>query len=234
MEVLMAEFMIFGGLPEVVLLETQRQKIELLNDIISSYVIKDIRHVLQIEKLQELNKLLRMLAFGIGKEANISELSRNAGLHRESTQKYLMALEESFIISSISPFYTNPDKELRKMPKIYFTDTGLRNMLVNDFSTLGNRIDKGELVENMFYLSLLQSRTLSTKIHYWKTRQGREVDFVLKSPDKIIVYEVKYGAQNRDHFNAFRNAYPQASFFTVRYHYEPKSGELPLWFRPEP
>lgn len=232
LEVLMEEYVVFGAFPEVVLLERQQHKIELLNDIVSSYIIKDIRQILQIEKLQEFNKLLRMLAYSIGKEINISELSRNVGLHRESVQKYLMTLEESFIISTISPFYSNPDKELRKMPKIYMADTGLRNMLINDFRALETRPDRGELIENTFFLSLLHSLEISTKIHYWKTKQGNEVDFVLKSPEHIIAYELKYGGNSQNHFNLFRSYYPQATCFTVRHHYEPKDGELPLWHRP--
>lgn len=234
LEALMEEYIVYGGFPEVVLLEKPQLKIELLNEIVSSYLIKDIRHILQIEKLQEFNKLLRVLASSIAKEMNISELSRNVGLHRESVQKYLMALEESFIIGTITPFYSNLDKELRKMPKVYMTDTGLRNMLINDFRALESRPDRGELVENGFYLSLVQARELTSKIHYWKTKQGNEIDFVLKSQDWITAFEVKYGSSNQNYFSTFRRAYPESNCFTVRYHYQQKPGELPLWYRISP
>ncbi len=231
LEALMEEYIVYGGFPEVVLLEKPQLKIELLNEIVSSYLIKDIRHILQIEKLQEFNKLLRVLASSIAKEMNISELSRNVGLHRESVQKYLMALEESFIIGTITPFYSNLDKELRKMPKVYMADTGLRNMLINDFRALESRPDRGELVENGFYLSLVQARELTSKIHYWKTKQGNEIDFVLKSQDGITAFEVKYGSSSQNYFSTFRRAYPESNCFTVRYHYQQKPGELPLWYR---
>lgn len=234
LEALMEEYIVYGGFPEVVLLEKPQLKIELLNEIVSSYLIKDIRHILQIEKLQEFNKLLRVLASSIAKEMNISELSRNVGLHRESVQKYLMALEESFIIGTITPFYSNLDKELRKMPKVYMADTGLRNMLINDFRALESRPDRGELVENGFYLSLVQARELTSKIHYWKTKQGNEIDFVLKSQDGITAFEVKYGSSNQNYFSTFRRAYPESNCFTVRYHYQQKPGELPLWYRISP
>lgn len=231
LEALMEEYIVYGGFPEVVLLEKPQLKIELLNEIVSSYLIKDIRHILQIEKLQEFNKLLRVLASSIAKEMNISELSRNVGLHRESVQKYLMALEESFIIGTITPFYSNLDKELRKMPKVYMADTGLRNMLINDFRALESRPDRGELVENGFYLNLVQARELTSKIHYWKTKQGNEIDFVLKSQDGITAFEVKYGSSSQNYFSTFRRAYPESNCFTVRYHYQQKPGELPLWYR---
>lgn len=231
MESLMDEYVIYGGYPEVVLQKGQDRKIELLNDIVTAYVIKDIKHILRIEKLQEFNRLIRILASSIGKEISISEISRNVGLHRESVQKYMLALEESFIISTISPFYSKLEKELRKMPKVYLTDTGIRNMLVSDFRALSIRGDKGELVENAFYLSFMRDNDISTKIHYWKTNQGNEVDFVLKSGDDISAYEVKYGSSKSNHFTSFRNSYPHAQCYTVRHDYTYVPGELPLWFR---
>ncbi|MDD4223270.1 MAG: ATP-binding protein [Candidatus Cloacimonetes bacterium] len=231
MEELAEEYTIFGGFPGVVIQSGQKRKIELLNDIVTSYILKDIKHILRIEKLQELNRLIRTLALSIGKEINISELSRNVGLHRESVQKYLLTLEESFIVSTIRPFYSRLDKELRKMPKVYLQDTGIRNMLVNDFSALNGRRDRGELVENVFFLGLLKNQELTTRIRYWKTKQGNEVDFVVTEGDSITAYEVKYGSDRSNHFSSFLNAYPHARCFTVRHKYKYKQAELPLWYR---
>ncbi len=231
MEELTGEYAIFGGFPGVVAESGQKRKIELLNDIVTSYILKDIKHILRIEKIQELNRLIKNLAVSTGKEINISELSRNVGLHRESVQKYLLTLEESFIVSTIRPFYSSLDKELRKMPKVYLHDTGIRNMLVNDFNALDGRPDRGELVENVFFLSLLRNQELGTRISYWKTKQGNEVDFVVTEGDKITAYEVKFGSDRSNHFTSFKNAYPRARCFTVRHKYNFKPGELPLWYR---
>jgi predicted AAA+ superfamily ATPase len=229
MEGLLEEYAIFGGFPEIVLLNGQKAKIELLNDIVTSYILKDIKHILRVEKLQELNRLIKTLALNIGKEINISELSRNIGLHRETVQKYLVTLEESFIVSTIRPFYSSLDKELRKMPKVYLQDTGIRNLLTNDFSPLDERRDRGELVENVFFQSLLRKQEPTTRIGYWKTKQGSEVDFVFTEGDKIFAYEVKYGSDRSNHFSTFLKAYPRARCITVRYKYKYKQDELPLW-----
>lgn len=231
MERLLEEFCLFGGYPEVVNQGPAKQKMEVLNDIVSSYIIKDIKHILRLEKIQELNKLIVTLAMSIGKEISISELSRNVGLHRESIQKYLMVLEESFILHTIRPFFSSLDKEMRKMPKIYLADTGLRNMLVQDFRAFESRADIGEIVENAFLLNLIRSKGITDKIHYWKTKQGSEVDFVIRKADSLEAYEVKFGRGTQNHYTAFKNAYPGAKCKTIRYKYQYKENELPLWYQ---
>ncbi len=234
LEALLGEYIIFGGFPDVVNQDGKKRKIELLNDIVSSYVLKDIKHILRLEKIQELNRMIRFLAWSIGKEINISELSRNVGLHRETVDKYLLTLEESFIISILRPFTSNLDKELRKMPKIYLTDTGIRNMLANNFNELDRRADRGELVENLFYLNLHRNKQLTASIGYWKTKEGKEVDFVKEDGGDIHAYEVKYGQGKSAGFSSFKKTYPEAKCSTVRFKYRAKQGELPLWHIPRP
>ena len=229
MESLLAEYTVYGGFPEVAVQPNGSRKKQLLNEIVSAYILKDIKHILQIEKIGELNRLIRNLAMSIGKEVNVSELGRNVGLHHETIKKYLMTLEESFIISTIRPFYVQLDKELRKMPKVYLIDMGIRNMLLNDFSDLQTRTDRGELVENVFYMNLLRGKQVTTEIKYWRTKQGSEIDFVVKEDGDLAAYEVKYAEDNSNHFRSFQNAYPSAHCHMVRYRYSYKEGELPLW-----
>lgn len=230
MEQLMAEYATFGGFPEVARLSGYEDRSRLLNEIVSSYILKDIRHILNIEKLSELNRLIKNLAYNSGKEINVSELARDVGLHRETLQKYLLGLEESYIISLIRPFHNNFEKEMRKMPKIYFIDTGIRNMLVNDLSPLDQRQDRGELAENVFFLNLLRNSRVTTQIMYWKTKRGAEVDFVVKEDGVIDAYEVKYGSSTQNHFQSFLKLYPEARCRMVRYQYEYHEDELPLWW----
>lgn len=229
MEGLIAEYTVFGGFPEVVAQPNGKLKAELLNEIVSSYIIKDIKHILQIEKIGEFNRLIRNLAGSIGKEVNVSALGRNVGLHQETIKKYIMTLEESFIISTIRPYYAQLDKELRKLPKVYMIDTGIRNMLLNDFGDLQVRMDRGELIENVFYMNLLRGKSVTTEVKYWRTKQGGEIDFVVKEDGALAAYEVKFGDDKSNHFRSFLNAYPEARCRMVRYKYRYKDGELPLW-----
>ena len=69
--------------------------------------------------------------------------------------RYLFILENAFVTKLISPSYTNRVKEVAKMPKLYFTDGGIRNVVMGDLNPLGARGDSGELVENSVFSMLL-------------------------------------------------------------------------------
>jgi len=100
-------------------------------------------------------------------------------------------LSETYIISLIQPFYRNPITELRKVPKVYFFDLGLRNYIVDNFNPLEKRTDSGALVENLVFLSL-KNRFPEAAINYWRTIAKAEVDFVLRIRDDTVPIEVKY------------------------------------------
>lgn len=227
---LLADYAVFGGFPEVALRSGYEDRTRFLNEIVSAYILKDIRHILSIEKLSELNRLIKNLAHNTGKEINISELARDVGLHRETLQRYLVGLEESYIISLIRPFHSSFEKEMRKMPKAYFIDTGIRNMLVESFSPLEHRQDRGELVENIFFMNLLRNSYVTTRISYWKTKHGSEIDFVVSKDENLEAYEVKYGTSTKNHFRSFLALYPQAKCRMIRYEYEYHEVDLPLWW----
>lgn len=230
MKELMAEFMIFGSYPEVVLQIDNKLKAEILNEIASTYILKDIRHFFQVDRIDELNKLIRYLAINIGKKMNLNSISRDIGIERTDAQKYSAILESAYIISLISPYFTNPNTELKKMPKSYFLDLGIRNVLVNNLNHPDLRNDKGELFENLVFLNLLHNRDILAKTHYWKTRNKQEVDFVVSGSDKLRAYEVKYGNDRNNHFAAFSTAYPKAQCRMVRFDYKFKEDELPGYF----
>jgi hypothetical protein len=100
-------------------------------------------------------------------------------------------LTETYIINLIQPFHRNPITELRKIPKIYFFDLGLRNYIIDNFNTLEKRTDSGALIENYAFLALKNNFPEAT-INYWRTIAKAEVDFVLRMKDEIIPVEVKY------------------------------------------
>lgn len=230
MQELLAEHIIYGGYPEVVLKDTHQQKIDLLNEIVSSYVLKDIKNLFNIDKIEQLNRLISFLAANIGKELNLSNLSEKIGLHRETLQKYLQILKESYLIEMIKPYHKNIDKEIRKMPKTYFWDTGLRNAIVSNFSILGEHHDRGALAENFYFNTLCRNLLSHQKLHYWKTKQGQEIDFILQTNQDLEAFEVKYDDELGRHFAAFQNSYPQASCLTINYHYRYREDARPLWW----
>jgi len=227
---LLTEYIIYGGYPEAALSDSIPVKKSILADVVSSYIIKDIKHLFRIEKLEQFNHLVVYLSYHIGKELNLTSVAKETGLHRETVKSHLNALNSAYVVSIIRPFYSNKPKELKKMPKVYFIDTGIRNSLINDFSPLQTRFDKGELFEN-YVLNQIRSRYKDNSgIRFWKTNDGKEIDFIVAIENGILAFEAKFGKSASNHFAAFTNAYPTTVCNTVRYSHETSDRDLPAYF----
>jgi len=186
---LIEEYIIYGGYPRVVLEADKEKKKILLRELYKDYIRKDVRDFFKIEKIEGYNKLVSLLGLNVGNLLNIEEVSNNLSLPREFVEKSIFALESSFVISRLRPYFTNPRKEIVKMPKIYFNDTGLRNSLVDDFSPLAKRMSVGYLMENFVYNLLKQKNYFP---YFWRTQNKAEVDFVIKSKGELMPVEVKH------------------------------------------
>ncbi len=189
---LYVEFVIWGGYPKIVLAKSQEDKISELKEIHSTYVRKDIKDLAEIGNLKGFNNLVEIAASQIGQLINLVELTNSLSLSRETLERYLFLLENTFIFDLLKPFWKNKRKEISKMPKIFFEDTGLRNMLIQNFSSLDIRPDKGQLIENVVYLEIKKNLSLLENLYFWRTQLKTEVDFILKQGSKIIPIEVKY------------------------------------------
>lgn len=190
---LLKEYLLWGGYPRVVLEQKESEKVAMLDDIYNSYLEKDIKNLLGITKGEEFTKLLMILADQIGKVANVSEISTTLGIDRETTKKYLWLLEKTFIVSEVRPFYKNLRKELTKRSVFYFNDLGMRNYILNRLDQKNLAIDGGFLFQNLVYFSLKEIiKSKSSKVNYWRTLDGAEVDFVINSGQDILPIEVKY------------------------------------------
>jgi predicted AAA+ superfamily ATPase len=187
------EYVIFGGLPKVSLLPTREDNVEYLKDVVNSYIKKDIKDLFRIDNPYAFNKAIKLLALQAGNSLNFTTLTTMCGISRRTLERYLFILESTFIIRLINPFYSNKIKEVTKMPKLYFMDTGIRNIIVGDLNSLEGRRDSGSLVENSVFLMLLTGKGPLDEIYYWRTKAGAEMDFVLKGEgERLRGYEVKY------------------------------------------
>ncbi len=126
LEKLSEEYMIFGGYPKVVLTGRVERKQGILSDIISSYILKDVNDLFKVEKTNELNHLVKYLAVNIGKEISVNSLSAEIGLPHDTLKQYINILEECYIIKRIEPFHKSLSTELKRTPKVYFVDPGVR------------------------------------------------------------------------------------------------------------
>lgn len=190
---LFLEYINFGGYPKIITEETKEEKLRAIDEIYKSYLARDISYWLRVDKVEAFANLLKVLAAQIGQVVNYSELSRTLGISIETVKNYLEYMEKTFIMQKITPFFSNKRKEITKSPVYYFNDSGLRNYTFGLFGEVENRNDIGYLFEN-FVLRILKEkiRFTSSSIHFWRTKDKAEVDFVIKSGGKIIPVEVKY------------------------------------------
>jgi hypothetical protein len=191
-DILLAEYLVYGGLPRVALADNLHDKTALLDDIYQTYLLRDVRSYVKNEDSIGFNKMLRLLAAQIGNMVNINDLSLTSGLSYKKCDEYLYILEQMFIIKLLEPYTTNKKKEITKMKKVYFTDLGLRNIIYRSFNAIDTRTDNGHLFENYVYLELVKNMSQGSKIYYYRTKDGAEVDFVIDNLKDIITVEAKY------------------------------------------
>lgn len=186
------EYIIFGGYPKIAMEQEHSKKLIYLSDIYNSYIKKDIKDIMRVENITAFNNLLKALAFQVGSLVNITELCNTVKVARETLERYLFLLENTFIIKTVTPFSSNPRKEISKMSKVYFIDTGLRNIVIKNLSDLNERADAGALIENGVCSNMLKNLAILEEIHFWRTLAGNEVDFVLLKDNGTVPVEVKY------------------------------------------
>lgn len=185
------DYMSYGGYPKVYLRKESEKKEAELSEIYSSYVKKDVTDYLRIEQVDVFNRLVSLLAFQTGNLVNKQELSAALQTAWVTVEKYLMILQETFVIKLLPPYFTNRRKEITKMQKVYYMDTGLRNFIVRNFTTFDARADKGALFENVFLTERIKHLKDPSSTGFWRTQAGAEVDYILIEGEKIIPVEVK-------------------------------------------
>ena len=190
-EKLFEEYAIWGGYPEVLKTDDKEIKKIVLKNIYDTYITQDIIELLKITDYSKFKKIVSLLAVEIGNLINYNTLAIDSQSYFKEVKHFLSILEETFIVSLLRPFFTNKTSEIRKNPKVYFIDSGLRNYILNNFNQLSLRTDAGQLVENavFFQLKIAESRL---PIKYWRTLGGAEVDFIIENPKNLIPIELKY------------------------------------------
>lgn len=204
MEHLWGEYACYGGYPAVVLEQDAEEKRLMLEDIVHSAARKDVQEA-GIRHPEKYYQLMKLLASQAGSLVNRHEIGKILGLTSTAVDNYLYVLRRSFQLSEVSPFTATIRKELTKMPKYFFLDTGMRNYLVNDFREFSQRTDSGVFLESLIFRRLAE-RISSENIRFWRTADKHEVDFVVSEnwalevkTSPVSFRPAKY-AQFREHY----------------------------------
>lgn len=210
----LSDFLVFGSYPDVAMAETRSEKIEILTEIVSSYLLKDILSMDSIRAPRQLSNILKLLAFQVGSEVSLNELATQVSLDVKTIQKYLDLLEKSFIIKRLTSFSRNPRKEVTTKSKYYFLDNGIRNGVIISLNEIKDRNDIGQLFENFLMVERLKRNSNSRKFgssYFWRTVDKKEIDLIEERDGQIRGYEFKY-SPNKKHTipKAWTEAYPES------------------------
>lgn len=149
-------------------------KAKRIRQIIHTYVQTDVRELGKIRYPDRYEALLRLLADQASSLVQTSELASSLRMARETVEEYLFLLEQTYVIRRLRPFFGNARSELTKTPKIYFEDDGiLAQSKAFEFYPLD-----GALFENAVFTELRKHFGVE-RLHFWRTVDGHEVDFVL-------------------------------------------------------
>lgn len=202
--------LIYGSYPEVIVHPGEER--EILIELSQSYLYKDILQLDNLRKPAHIDKLLRALAFQVGSEVSYNELANTIGnIDTATIEKYLDILEKTYVIFKLPAYHRNQRNEIKKGKKYYFYDNGIRNVLINNFTSMDMRFDKGALWEN-FLIAERMKRNAYTGIYantfFWRTKDKAEIDYIEEREGKLFAYEFKWKSSHARFPRSFLNSYP--------------------------
>ncbi len=188
----------YGCYPEVINHPGDEKRI--LQQLSDSLLYKDLFSLESIKKPYLLEKLLQALALQLGNEVSYQELANTIGADKETIERYLFFLEQAFIVYRLPSFSRNLRTELRKSRKVYFYDNGIRNSLINNFTPISLRNDKGALWENFLMTERLKKITYQNQYcnrYFWRTRNQQEIDYIEEFDGILHAYEFKFNQDSK-------------------------------------
>src|ERR1035437_4169028 len=208
------DYLIYGAYPEVLTNEFINDKKRILEELVGSYLLKDILELEKVKSSKLLLDLLRLLAFQIGSEVSLSELGKQLGIEGKTVARYLDLFEKSFVIINIRGFSRNLRKEITKKSKYYFLDNGIRNAIIANFNPLEIRDDIGKLWENFLVVDRIKKQSyhqIYSNNYFWRTWNQKEIDWVEERDGKLFGYEFKWKSKPLKAAAAWTENYPDAS-----------------------
>ncbi len=218
-------FLLYGSYPEVVMEPSLSKKEDLLNELVDSYLLKDVLALEKVKNPRTLLDLLKLLAFQVGQQVSLNELARQLHIDVKTAGRYLHLLEKSYVLIRSSGFSRNLRKEITSMHRYYFTDNGIRNAVISNFNPLDQRNDIGALWENFMVVERQKFLTYSGQripLYFWRTYSQQEIDWVEERDGQLFGYECKWSPRKQPKApREWKNNYPDAEFRVVT----PKNGQ---------
>ncbi len=179
-----------------------------------AYWAKDIQELFRLERRYS---FLRFVELILARSGGIFEATRFASpceVSRTTISNYLTVLEATYIVNVIRPFSTHRPTEIVSAPKVYGFDTGFVCYYRGWYDL--RQDDLGYLFEHLV-LNELHAHLQTRKIHYWRDKQGHEIDFIFLKKGKPCAIECKWSSEEFDPSNlkVFRRRYPDGENYVV-------------------
>ncbi len=214
---LLPQYLVYGMYPEVVtnILDAK----EILTNIASSYLYKDVLALVGLKRPQLLEKILRALALQVGSEVSINELANLVSADVKTVDNYIYLLEQVFVVYRLGTLSRNERNEISTKKKIYFYDNGIRNALIGNFNPIVTRNDIGALWENFLMAErkkLLAYHGFHGRTYFWRNKLQAEVDYIEEIDGKIYAFEFKWNPEAKSKFpQAFLESYQPQETRTI-------------------
>lgn len=214
--------LIFGGYPYIQDLTSIEDKKRYLTSIIDDYLFQDILDLKEVVVSDNLRKLATLLAYQIGQEVSLNELSLSLKVDVKTVSRYIDLLKHGFIIFEVGAFSRNLRKEIAKNKKYYFWDLGIRNALLGSFTPLETRGDIGFLWENFLAVERTKKAHYENKIiqtYFWRTYDNAEIDWIEIENQKINAYEFKWRSEKNKTPKSFFDNYKKNAILINKNNY---------------
>jgi predicted AAA+ superfamily ATPase len=211
----------YGWYPDV--LNNPGDEVEILKNLVDSYLYRDILSYAEIRKPELLEKIVKALALQLGSEVNTNELAQLVGVDKNTINRYLDILEKGYVIYQLPSYSRNIRNELKKSKKIYFYDIGVRNTIIGNFKAMSMRQDIGGLWENFLISERRKQNAYHQPMvtpHFWRTTQQQEIDYIEESSDGLRAFEFKWSPTSKAKFSkTFTGNYDAECFVVNRDNY---------------
>jgi uncharacterized protein len=196
----LVQAVLIGGYPEMLRREDPKRRQTWARDYIMAIVQRDVREVADVEKLDQMPRLLQVLAHHSGRLTNFTQMGAQVGFDDKTTRKYVAILEQLFLVRKVEPWFQNQLKRLVKTPKLHFLDSGLLGALLG---ATAERIAKdrsifGPLLETFVFSEVLKQASWfdeSCALYHYRDKDQDEVDLVIETGSGALVgIEVKASA----------------------------------------
>lgn len=193
---------------------------QLLNDLTTSFLYKDLLEFERLRLAPLLTRLLQALALQLGNEVSYDEIAGLVGVDRKTVVRYIFLLEQVFVIFRLPALSRNPRNEVSQLRKVYFYDLGVRNSLIQNFNDLNLRNDVGGLWENFCIVERLKHNEyhqLLANNYFWRSYDKQEIDYIEEAGGKLNAYEFKWKTPKRPLKapSGFVNFYPDTTYSVV-------------------